>query len=244
MMSNNSIQVSIERIVDLLKRDVSENTTNSYLYKYFDEKNRYKEKNTILDENTKDKKINKKTQDFLSANKHGKTESISAKMLLELCNHNEKCRTPVVEVFSSFIDIDKNIGDLEDLLNTIKKDALIPIKIEIHTGATLYIRYRKNWKKLDYIFFYPKIAELSAVDGGEKFNDVNSGYSSWETYQEAKDDFDNYLDWIEDDYKDVNKFQLSKNFERQYGIFMTEESLDDIMDEHSERKHIDYEHLM
>lgn len=230
-MSDNNIQIKIGRIVDLFKRDVNENATNSYLYKYFKEKNRYKKKDIVLDEIAKDKKINKKAQDFLSANKHGKSESITAKMLLELCACNEKCRTPLVEIFNYSSDIDKNIEKLESLLKESHKDedALIPIKIEMHTGAALYIRYRKISKKLDYIFFYPKIEELSTVDGGEKFNDVISGYSSWETYQKAKEDFDDYLDWIEDDYKNVNKFQLPENFQEQYGIFMTKESLDDII---------------
>ena len=83
------------------------------------------------------------------------------------------------------------------------------------------------------------------IDEWKLDQEINhTNHSPWAIFKNDYHDFDNYLDWIEDDYKDVNKFQLSKNFEKQYGMFMTEESLDDIMDEHSERKLIDYEHLM
>lgn len=245
MMSDNSIQISIERIVDLLKRDVSENTTNSYLYKYFDEKNRYKEKNTILDEKTKDKKINKKTQDFLSANKHGKTESISAKMLLELCNHNEKCRTPVVEVFSSSIDIDKDIEDFEKLLKETKKDALFPIKIEVNTGTTLYIRYREKWDKLgvEYILFSPYVSEIADADSHDATSrDVISEYQVFRNYNDAKKKFNAYLLALEVDYEGLNEFRLSEKFQKQYGKFMTQKSVDKIVDEYSKKSGTDFEH--
>lgn len=255
-MSDN-IQISIERIVDIFKKDIKENAESSYLYNYFipdgssetkgdeaaEEANDDDKKNVGMD-----KKIHKKTQDFLSTNKLGKTTSISAKMLLELCNYNEKCRTPVVEVFSSSIDIDKDIGELEDLLKSIKKDALIPIKIEVNTGATLYIRYRENRKEIgtEYIFYSPLVGEIANVDSNRPTHEVMSKYQTFRIYDDAKDAFNEYIYAIETDFENenLNKFHLSEKFQMQYGKFMAEESLDDIMNEYSEKEDTDFEHLM
>lgn len=252
-MSDN-IQTKIERIVDIFKKDIKENAECSYLYNYFkpnsssetkgdessEEANNSDNKNTGMD-----KKIHKKTQDFLSTNKLGKTTSISAKMLLELCNYNEKCRTSVVEVFSSSIDIDKDIKDLEKLLKKTKKDALFPIKIEVNTGTTLYIRYREKWDKIgvEYILFSPYVSEIADADSHDATSrDVISEYQVFRNYNDAKKNFNACLLALEADYEGLNEFRLSEKFQKQYGKFMTQKSVDRIVDEYSEKNVTDFEH--